>query len=265
MNGSENCYAGALFFALISLGAILKVTDFFGWIIGAVFAVLAAISLRLALVKAAQAVEEDHQRIEIQFQQLRNKVIETSETNIMAMNSINAAAKLIQENMEVIRVRLAELDNLTQLADHAKEIKSSFASLEKNSSVINVTFEKEFATLNALVQENIDVNRTQLAGLDNSTQLAKFAKEVKASVASLEENSSALNKLAETNKQSLQDILKIVRLIGHLLNNPAYVKDLEKINSSFAKISEWLETLQDSETLSQEDLSTLKKIAEKIK
>ena len=35
MNGSENCYAGALFFALISLGAILKVDDIFGWLIGA--------------------------------------------------------------------------------------------------------------------------------------------------------------------------------------------------------------------------------------
>ena len=78
MNGSENCYAGALFFTLISLGAILKVADVFGWIIGVGSAVLAAISLRLALIKAAQAVEEDHQRIEIQFQQLRNKVIETS-------------------------------------------------------------------------------------------------------------------------------------------------------------------------------------------
>ena len=113
MNGSENCYAGALFFALISLGAILKVDDVFGWLIGAGCALLAAISLRRAMVKAAQAVEEDHQRMEIQFQQLRSKVIETSEANITAMNSVNDAAKLIQENMEVIRVRLAELDNLT--------------------------------------------------------------------------------------------------------------------------------------------------------
>lgn len=220
MNGSENCYAGALFFALISLAAILKVDDIFGGLIGAGSALLAAISLRRAMVKAAQSVEEDHQRMEIQFQQLRSKVIETSEANITAMNSVNDAAKLIQENMEVIRVRLAELDNLTQLTEHTKDINSSVASLEENSSALNVTLEKEFETLNTL---------------------------------------------AETNKASLQNILKFLQLVEHLLKNPAYVKDLEKINSTFAKLSEWVETLQDNAALSRQDLSTLKKIASKIR
>ena len=220
MNGSENCYAGALFFALISLGAILKLDDIFGWFIGVGSALLAAISLRRSMVKAAQAVEEDHQRMEIQFQQLRKKVIETSEANITAMNSVNDAAKLIQENMETIRVRLAELDNLTQLTEYAKEINSSVASLEENSSALNVTLEKEFETLNTL---------------------------------------------AEANKESLQDILKLLQLVGQLLKNPAYVKDLEKINSTFAKLSEWVETLQDNAALSRQDLSTLKKIASKIR
>ena len=220
MNGSENCYAGALFFALISLGAILKVDDVFGWLIGAGCALLAAISLRRAMVKAAQAVEEDHQRMEIQFQQLRSKVIETSEANITAMNSVNDAAKLIQENMEVIRVRLAELDNLTQLTDCAKDIQTSAASLEENSSALNMTLEREFETINTL---------------------------------------------AETNKNSLQNILKILQLIRQIMENPAYVKDLEKINASFAKLSDWVETLQDNAALSRQDLSTLKKIAAKIK
>ena len=220
MNGSENCYAGALFFALISLGAILKVDDVFGWLIGAGCALLAAISLRRAMVKAAQAVEEDHQRMEIQFQQLRSKVIETSEANITAMNSVNDAAKLIQENMEVIRVRLAELDNLTQLTDCAKDIQTSAASLEENSSALNMTLEREFETINTL---------------------------------------------AEMNKNSLQSILKILQLIRQIMENPAYVKDLEKINASFAKLSDWVETLQDNAALSRQDLSTLKKIAAKIK
>ena len=220
MNGSENCYAGALFFALISLGAILKVDDIFGWLISAGSALLAAISLRRAMVKATQSGEEDHQRMEIQFQQLRSKVIETSEANITAMNSVNDAAKLIQENMEVIRVRLAELDNLTQLTECAKDIQTSAASLEENSSALNVTLEKEFETINTL---------------------------------------------AETNKDSLQNILKLLQLIRQVLENPAYVKDLEKINSMFARLLERLETQQDNAALSRQDLSTLKKIAAKIK
>ncbi|MBR2774619.1 MAG: hypothetical protein IKD73_06480 [Selenomonadaceae bacterium] len=220
MNGSENAYAGALFFALISLGAILKVADIFGWLIGAGSALLAAISLRRALVKAAQSVEEDHQRMEIQFQQLRSKVIETSEANITAMTSVNDAAKLIQENMEVIRVRLAELDNLTQLTECAKDIQTSAASLEENSSALNRTLEKEFETLNTL---------------------------------------------AETNKASLQSLLKHLQLVGQLLRSPAYLKDLEKLNSTLARLLERLETQQDSADLSREDLSTLKQIAAKIK
>ena len=50
MNGSENGYAGALFFALISLGAVLKIEDLVtGCAICAGGALLAAISLRRAL------------------------------------------------------------------------------------------------------------------------------------------------------------------------------------------------------------------------
>lgn len=220
MFGSENAYAGALFFALISLGSLLKVEDIFGWFIGVGSAVIAAICLRRALFKAAQAVEEDHQRMEIQFQQLRTKVIETSEANIIAMNSVNDAAKLIQENMETIRVRLAELDNLTQLTECAKEIKSSTASLEENSFALNRTLETEFETLNIIVA---------------------------------------------TNRENLQAILKHLQTIGQLLKNPSYAKDLEKLNSTFAKLSEWLETLQDNAALSRQDLSTLKRIAAKLK
>lgn len=220
MNGSENFYAGALLFALISLATILKVEDIFGWLIGAGSALLAAISLRLAMVKAAQAVEEDHQRMEIQFQQLRSKVIETSEANITAMNSVNDAAKLIQENIETIRVRLAELDNLTQLTEHTKEIKLIAASLEENSSALNRTLEREFEMLNSF---------------------------------------------ATTNNESLQSLLKLLQIVEQILKNPSYAKDLEKLNLTFAKLSEWLETLQDNAALSRQDLSTLKKIAAKIR
>ena len=99
MNGSENSYAGAIFFALMSLGAFLKLDDTNGLIVGAVGALLAAISLRRALIKSAQAAEEDLQRIEIQFQQLRNKITETAESTATAMESVNVAAQLVRENI----------------------------------------------------------------------------------------------------------------------------------------------------------------------
>ena len=136
MNGSENGYAGAIFFALMSLGALLKFDDLVGWSIGAGCAILAAISLRFALIKSAQAAEEDHQRMEIQFQQLRNKVIEVSAVNVEAMTAVNDAAKLTQENLEVIRVRLAELDNLTPLAEDSQELKESLREILKSLQII---------------------------------------------------------------------------------------------------------------------------------
>ena len=67
MSGA-NGFAGALFFALVAIGIILSVEGVIGWIISAVSAACAAISLRQALMQVAEANEEDHQRIEIQFQ-----------------------------------------------------------------------------------------------------------------------------------------------------------------------------------------------------
>ena len=169
MNGSENGYAGALFFALISLGALFKLENEVGWIVGSLCATLAAISLRFALIKSAQAVEEDHQRIEIQFQQLRNKVAETSAVNAEAMTSVDDAAQLVQENLQVIRVRLAELDNLTQLAENSQGLRSSLASLAENSSAL----EKNFEQLNAISETNKANLQTILKLLQLVAQLIK--------------------------------------------------------------------------------------------
>lgn len=152
MNGSENGYAGALFFALMSFGALLKFDDLVGWSIGAGCAILAAISLRFALIKSAQAVEEDHQRMEIQFQQLRSKIIEVSAVSIEAMNSVNDAAKLVQENLQVIRVRLAELDNLTHLAEDSQELRSAAATLNSTLEQLNAATETNKELLQVIAQ-----------------------------------------------------------------------------------------------------------------
>ena len=222
MFGSENAYAGALFFALVCLGALIKLNDIAGCLIGAGSALLAAISLRLALVKAAQETEENHQRMEIQFQQLRSKILETSEANITAMTSVNDASQLLQENIQVIRVRLAELDNLTQLAECTAEIKSTLESLEENSSALNLTLEKEFEKLNSI------------------------------------ENAK---------REILQTVLERLQLFEKTLKSPDYAKEMGKINLSINALTEQLKNLQDeSQTaLNSQDLSTLKRIAAKIK
>lgn len=173
MNGSENGYAGALFFALMSLGALIKLDDVVGLIVGAVCAILAAMSLRLAVIKSAQAVEEDHQRIEIQFQQLRRKFNEASAVNAEAMNSVNDAAQLVQENLQVIRVRLAELDNLTQIAEDSQRLRSTLENFGKDSSAINSELEKKFEQLNEIETSNKASLQTILKLIQLVAQLIK--------------------------------------------------------------------------------------------
>ena len=219
MNGSENGYAGALFFALVSLGAILKVDDVIGLFVGAASALFAAVSLRRALVQSAQAAEEDHQRIEIQLQQLRRKVSETSSLNAAAMTSVNDAAQLVQENLQVIRVRLGELDNLSDLSRNAEGIRSSLASLEENSAALTATLEKFLSSV-AAQEKSAD-----------STEL------VVQSFGALAEEVKLFNETSAANKHSLQTVLKLLQLVAQVVKNPAYAKSLEKIGSSVETIS----------------------------
>ncbi len=245
MNGSENGYAGALFFALVSLGAILKVDDVVGLFVGAASALFAAVSLRRALVQSAQAAEEDHQRIEIQLQQLRRKVSETSSLNAAAMTSVNDAAQLVQENLQVIRVRLGELDNLSDLSRNAEGIRSSLASLEENSAALTATVEKFLSSV-AAQEKSAD-----------STEL------VIQSFGALAEEVKLFNETSAANKHSLQTVLKLLQLVAQVVKNPAYAKNLDKIGSSVETISTHttaLDALKTSADDAQKNLAELVRI-----
>ena len=301
MNGSENGFAGAMFLALISLGAFLNLDDVIGLAAGAVGAFLAAISLRRALVKSAQAAEEDHQRMEIQLQQLRSKIMETSAASVEAMTSVTEAmssitgtAQLLQENMQVIRVRLAELDNLTQLAKstediHAQltelnalprlaksteDINAAVASLEENSSALNVELEKIVTALQTQEQ---------------------------AAAPELVDELKTLNATVKSNEANLQTVLKLLQVIGQMMKTPTYSKDLDALRTSLdtaqkelselvringglsknfsttiddlridvARLTARRETfnaplIEEKPALSEQDLSLLKQIAAKI-
>ena len=246
MNGSENGYASALFFALMSFGALLKLDDVGGWIVGAICAFLAAINLRRALVKTAQANEEDHQRMEIQFQQLRSKFGESSTASVEAMTSVSDTAQLLQENLQVIRVRLAELDNLTQLAKSAEDIRLTIAGMDENSSALNAELEKILYAVQA-----------------QDKNAAPDAEVVNALAAELKK----LNAIEETNKANLQTVLKLLQLIGQMLKSPSYAKELDKINASIEKLivlNGGDPKATEPPALDEQDLSLLKKIASKI-
>lgn len=207
MTGSENSYAGALFFTLISLGAILKIDNFTGLMIGAGTAILAAISLRRALNQSAQAAEEDHQRMEIQFQQLRSKIIETSSASIDAMNSLNDVARLLKENLQIIHEQSTNMDNLLNLLKNAESVNSSVASLEENSFALNAALEKIFIAIQS--QGKIS---------DMTAELKNLAV------------------IEETNKINLQNSLKILNDLAQIMKTSTCAEDIKKINSSIENL-----------------------------
>ena len=207
MNGSENSYASALFFAIVSLGALLKIDDVTSYAIGAGAAILAAISLRNAFVKSAQATEENHQRMEVQFQQLRTKIIEASSASTTAMTSLSDVTKLLQDNLKTIREQSTSLDSLINLVKDAESITSLVASLEENSAALNVELEKISAAIQS--QEKFS----------DSAELKK------------------LIELEETNKANLQSVLKILAAVSQMMKVPAYTKSFEQINSALEKLA----------------------------
>ena len=229
MNGSENSYASALFFTLISLGALLKIDDVTSYAIGAGAAILAAISLRHALNKSAQATEENHQRMEVQFQQLRTKIIEASSASITATNSLNDVTKLLQDNLKTIREQSTNLDGLINLVKGFDEINLTLASLEENSAALNVELEKISSSLNAELEEKFSALNTELGKISIAIQSQeKFS------------DSEGLKKLIaveEMNKANLQSVLKILNFVAQTIKTPAYSKSLEKINSTIESLA----------------------------
>ena len=262
MNGSENSYASALFFTLITLGALLKIDDVTSYAIGAGAAILAAVSLRHALNKSAQATEENHQRMEVQFQQLRTKIIEASSASTTAMNSLNVVTKLLQDNLKTIREQSTSLDSLINLVKGFDEINLTLASLEKNFTALNVELEKNFSALNAELEKNFSALN---AGLEENFSALNAGLEKNSSTlnAELEENFSAINiglekistaiqsqekfsdseglkkliAVEEMNKANLQSVLKILNFVLQIMKTPAYSKSLDKINSTIEKLA----------------------------
>lgn len=259
MNGSENSYAGAIFFALMSLGAFFKLDDSTGYIIGVTCAFVAAILLRRGFIKTSQSVEENHQRMEVQFQQLRNKIAETIDPTVTAMNSVNNAAKLVHENMQILSMRLKELNGLekinglnkidefegfTRLTENSEAIRSIVAMLEENSSALNAEIEKFFTTF------------------QNHENFATITEELR-----------KISAIDATNCENIQNVVDMLQLIGKSLQSYTYAADFNRIIASIDSLNEKLNELvkinasiakYNSLALDAEDLDLLKKIAEKI-
>lgn len=291
MNGSENGYAGVLFFALISLGAVLKIEDMVtGGAICAGGALLAAISLRRALNRSAQAAEEDHQRMEIQFQQLRAKINETSAASIDAMNSLSDVSQLLQDNLKIIREQSATMEDLISLIKNAESVNSLVASLEENSAAQNAALEKIFDALqsqeiksaesiNSLIgsleensfAQNAALEKISAALQSNTNELKKLAAAQKPQISyanDLEKINAAIEKLGATeNSAANKNLSALIKINDTLSKNLALI--LDNLRLEVSRLSDKIETVngsprEDKTPLTAQDIDQLKKIVAKI-
>lgn len=225
MNGSANGFAGALFFSLVAVGMILAVEGVIGWVVGAFSAIFAAVNLRRALIQSAEAAEEDHQRLEIQFQQLRRTVGESSSSNSFAMDSISEISGTVQENLHGMRSRLAALDNLQTIA----ETNSAMGAVLKNIEDNTKPNEKIFLELGEKMEKNFAI------------------------LTKLSDNIEKICAIEETSKTALTTNVKLLQALGQILKNPSFAKEIEKISEKINSLDEMQKILSDT----QEKLSAL--------
>lgn len=228
MNGSENGFAGALFFSLIALGAILKIDDVAGLAVAAVSAIAAATSVRRAIINAAEAAEDDHQRIEIQFQQLRQKINEGYTATAEAMNAVTETSNALQENLQGIRSRLAGLDNLTVLTETVSAVGAALKSIEDSNASTEINVRR-------LGEKFSDVANAVEKNSETVNELSK----------NLSADFEKLQKVGEENKSAIQTEVKLLGVVGQLLKNPATVKNLETLQTSLDEVKDKLQVIEE--------------------
>lgn len=218
MNGSANGFAGALFFSLVAVGIVLSLEGILSWIIGIFSAMFAAVSLRKALVQMAEAAEEDHQRIEIQFQQLRRAVGDSSSSNSLAMDSISEISGTVQENLHGMRSRLATLDNLQTIAETNAAMGSVLKNIEDNTK----STKKFFAELGEKIEKSFLI------------------------MTKISENMEKISAAGEANKIALATNVKLLQALGQILKNPSFAKEVEKISEKINLLDEIQKNLSES-------------------
>lgn len=216
MNGSANGYSLALFFTIISIGVVLSVQDISGWILGALSAVFAALSLRHALIQKAEADEEDHQRIEIQFQQLRNKVGESSN----AMRTVADVADVLQDNLNALRSNLSGLDNLQLVAETNSAMGAALKNIEDNT-------------------KSADISLQYLC--DKFDSVAKNLELLK----NIADNLQTVSSNVDSNKNAVQTAVKLLQVLGQILKSPGFANDISKLSKSTDSIIKKFDSLDD--------------------
>ena len=252
---NENSTAGAVFFALMSIGALIKGDELIGIGLGALCAIISAFFIKKSIMQAAMEQEENHQRLEIQFQQLRHKLGDGGSSDEDTIRAITNGSDRLEEELQVIRDKLDRLDTLMEIAESNKDIKTAINALAESSQTVQEVLQK-LAENSEAETKLLKVTVEKMSGFEE-----KFN--------TLEENSKKLNELTESSQTTVQTGLKLMQVIGQMLKAPPFAKDLTQLSKSMDTLNEKMDKLDSLDNLEKltmlDDIKTsITEAAEKL-
>lgn len=253
---NEDTMAGSLFFALLSLAMLFKLDEVteisgIGLAVGVICAIISAFFLKKSIMQAAITEEENHQRLEIQFQQLRHKIGDGGgSSNEDTVKAIVRGSERIEEELQVIRDKLEAIENVPQIAVSNDEIKAAL-----NLLITNLEGLQEFGKTLANNSE---------ADLKLSKVIVEKMTAFDEKMANLESNFKKLNETTEAGQTTVQTGLKLLQVIGQMLKAPAFAKDLTQLGKSMETLNDKLDKLDKLNALDKlealDKLDTLKQL-----
>lgn len=217
--------------------------------------------------KITQCSEYEQQIINLtsELDSSKNQISSSHEKYVAELqNEIKALKCIFDENNELLQHQAAELSNKQDTIETMNtQIMNLYSTMEENVNKI-VTLEGEILQLNTLLDTNkcnIDeLQQINAAHLETIEKLSKFNEEKICEI-------SDLRKFMNTNKNSLEDVIKILReSINKKSNEIIELKSDNTITTDFQeKIIKLDKTVHELESKNREQLEKLKKFAANLK
>lgn len=243
MDNSENCFAGALFFTLVSVGTFLKVDDVaISVAIGIISALIASIFLKMGVNRAADEADEAHQQLSNEIRRLNQNQATTdysSETHHNAqMAAVNEVADAIRDHFKVLQTSLTDLKILAEISATNKAIHAKLDNLDVKAR-----------------SEEIEVALRKLADNLNRTNDA-----ITALSESMAEDFKKLSGISAASGATAEEILSE-------LKESSNADDFAKVNESVATLIEKVDVLADLKGLVEKsgaDVNILMQVSKNI-
>ena len=242
MNGRENSTALALFFTLVTIGALIKGDELIGIGVGSFCAIMAAFFVKQSIMQAAVSEEENHQRLEIQFQQLRQKINDGGGSNQSTIDALNENTAIIQESLQSIQNKLSALDTLSYIAEVNEGLKTSLNTISENLQ------SSQELTKKIVSNSEAQAKLTKVT-IDKMSDFAEKFTSIEEKINNLDESNKKSNELAESSQTTVQTGLKLLQVIGQMLKAPPFAKDITQLGKSIDALSEKLDKLNDLDKL----------------